>query len=148
VAPRTHRFPPPWKAVRTPSGFKIKDANGLALAYVHARGEQGGVNNDGLTVDEARRIAVGIARLPGLMGRRRAARLTAGFRRGLKSLLEIKAPLVWYSTVMRGKYVPGRSRRSIRRPGGAVGYWRFQVLARRLAITPVEDFGNTQNPLS
>jgi len=69
--PPARRFPPPWKAVRTPGEYKIEDANGLALAYIYAWGENGGVNNDGLTVDEARRIAVGMARLPGLMGRSR-----------------------------------------------------------------------------
>ncbi len=66
--PPARRFPPPWKAVRTPGGCKIKDANGLALAYIYARGEHGGVNNDGLKVDEARRIAGGIARLPEFLG--------------------------------------------------------------------------------
>ncbi len=67
--PPARRFPPSWKAVRTPGGYKIEEANGLALAYVYARGEHGGVNNDGLTVNEARRIAGGMARLPELMGR-------------------------------------------------------------------------------
>ena len=31
------RFPPPWTVEQIPGGYKVKDANGRALAYVYAR---------------------------------------------------------------------------------------------------------------
>ena len=70
MEPPARRFPPPWTVTRTPGGFMITAANGLELAWTYARGENPGVNNNGLTRDEARRIAAGIARLPELMGRK------------------------------------------------------------------------------
>lgn len=63
------RFPPPWTVEKTGGGFRVVDANGVLLAYVYARddlaaGSQGSL---WLTTDEARRIANGIAKLPGLL---------------------------------------------------------------------------------
>jgi hypothetical protein len=58
------RFPPPWTVEQIPSGFKVVDANGQALAYVYA-GEKDVAKL--LTQDEARRIAPNIAKLPGLL---------------------------------------------------------------------------------
>ena len=57
------RFPPPWTVEQIPSGFKVVDANGLALAYVYA-GETSAAKL--LTPDEARRIAANITKLPQL----------------------------------------------------------------------------------
>jgi hypothetical protein len=30
-------FPPPWTVEQIPGGYKVKDANGLSLAYVYGR---------------------------------------------------------------------------------------------------------------
>jgi hypothetical protein len=59
------RFPPPWTVEKIPGGFKIVDANKQAIAYVygHADPRDARIAN-ALTLDEARRIASNIAKLP------------------------------------------------------------------------------------
>lgn len=61
------RFKPPWSAERIPGGYVVKDANGQALAYVYAREKKADADTAKvLTMDEARRIASNIAKLPTL----------------------------------------------------------------------------------
>ena len=65
----SRRFPPPWQVEQTPGGFKVLDASGQTLAYVYARETKAEADiAKVLTFDEARRIAVNVAKLPGLLG--------------------------------------------------------------------------------
>ena len=62
-------FKPPWTAERIPGGFVVKDADGQSLAYVYARETKADADNAKvLTMDEARRVASNIAKLPALLG--------------------------------------------------------------------------------
>jgi hypothetical protein len=63
----TRRFPPPWRADKMPGGYVVRDANGQALVYIYSReSEAEALQAKVLTKDEARRIAINVAKLPGL----------------------------------------------------------------------------------
>jgi len=48
-----------------PGGYVVRDANGQALVYVYSRDKSRSVAGQVLTPDEARRIAINVAKLPG-----------------------------------------------------------------------------------
>ncbi len=61
------RFPTPWTCQEIPGGFVVLDAEGKALAYcygVEPGPAHAAAGYQRLTLDEARRIAANIARLP------------------------------------------------------------------------------------
>jgi hypothetical protein len=65
------RFPSPWSAEQIPGGYKVVDATGQALAYIYARETKAQADTAKmLTMDEARRIASNIAKLPGLLSKK------------------------------------------------------------------------------
>jgi len=58
-------FPPPWTAQEIPGGFKVLDADGQSLAYVYRRESKADADiAHVLTMDEARRIASKIGKVP------------------------------------------------------------------------------------
>ena len=62
------RFPPPWTVEKIPGGLKVLDATGQSLAYVYGRETKADADiTKVLTMDEARRIANNIVKLPALL---------------------------------------------------------------------------------
>jgi K+/H+ antiporter YhaU regulatory subunit KhtT len=61
------RFPPPWTIEELEAGFKVVDSNGQTLAYIYGHADQrDAAIAKALTLDEARRIASGIAKAANL----------------------------------------------------------------------------------
>jgi hypothetical protein len=64
------RFPPPWTVESLDGGFKIVDSNGQSLAHVYGHADPRDAQvAKALTLDEARRIASNIAKLPTLLAK-------------------------------------------------------------------------------
>jgi hypothetical protein len=61
-----------WTVEPLDGGFKVVDANGQSLAYVYGHADLRDAQiAKGLTLDEARRIASNIAKLPTLLAKAR-----------------------------------------------------------------------------
>jgi hypothetical protein len=64
------RFPAPWRVESVDAGFKVIDANGQSIAYIYGHADKRDAETaKALTLDEARRIASNIAKLPSLLGK-------------------------------------------------------------------------------
>jgi hypothetical protein len=62
------RFPPPWTVEQIPGVYKVRDANSQSLGYVSGRETRADADIANiLSVDEARRIASNISKLPSFL---------------------------------------------------------------------------------
>jgi hypothetical protein len=64
------RFPRPWTVEAIDGGFKVVDANKQAIAYVYGHADKRDIETAGsMNLDQARRVAANIAKLPKLLGK-------------------------------------------------------------------------------
>jgi hypothetical protein len=64
-------FPPPWTVHEADEAWRVEDANGFAIVwFCWGRETTSGTWPDRMTKDEARRMAVNFAKLPGLLRKR------------------------------------------------------------------------------
>jgi hypothetical protein len=61
------RFPRPWRFEPIPGGYRVIDANGVALAHVYGHPDAVAISDKRLTNNEAEKIARLIARIPELV---------------------------------------------------------------------------------
>jgi hypothetical protein len=66
----TRHLTPPWRAEKFSGGYVVRDANGFAVAYVYGRSSEAeALEVRQMTMDEARRVASNIAKLPDMLKR-------------------------------------------------------------------------------
>jgi hypothetical protein len=62
------RYPAPWSVEEMDGGYRVHDATGYTIVYVSGRSDEWGARIARIhTMDNARRIALAIARLPELL---------------------------------------------------------------------------------
>ena len=66
---KPRKMPAPWTVETIPGGFRVNDADGKGLAYVYGLPDRylPAAGYERLSLDEARRVAANIAKLPSFL---------------------------------------------------------------------------------